>query len=192
MAMDFNYFNEETEAVPSINSPEQIQDEMSQLREIADKLGSYRWTYKDDFAANKGIDTNEHFGPVAQQLLEIPGLSGAVMQGPDGTLQVNTNYAALAALGLVAALARIVLNNMGENKVDSNTELLGTVQDTGPDTATTGSEEAFPGANGPDNGGTSETIQPSMETEETIMDDGSGTSNGAVVNNETTNTETYQ
>lgn len=185
--MDFNYFNEETEAAPSINSPEQIRDEMSQLREIADKLGSYRWTYKDDFAANKGIDTNEHFGPVAQQLLEIPGLSGAVMQGPDGTLQVNTNYAALAALGLVAALARIVL---GENKVDSNTELPGAVQDTAAATAT--SEEAFPGADGSDNGGTSETIQPSMETEETVMDGGSGTDNGTAVNDETTNTETYQ
>lgn len=183
--MNFDYFNEET-AAPSINSPEQIRDELSQLREVADKLGSYRWTYKDDFAANKGIDTDEHFGPVAQQLLEIPGLSGAVMQGPDGTLQVNTNYAALAALGLVAALARIVL---GEHN-DTSAELPGAVQDT---TASTTAQTSEEGTDGPDNGGTSKVVQPSVETEETVMDAGSTASStstdGAV--NEATNTETY-
>lgn len=193
MGMNFDYFDVEESSAPQINSPDQIRDEMSQLREIADKLGSYRWTYKEDFATNKGIDTNEHFGPVAQQLLEIPGLSGAVMQGPDGTLQVNTNYAALAALGLVAALARVVLGSNKEEEInDTNTELSGTVPDnTGSTADNTG--EAFPGDTGSDNGSASETLQPSVATEETVMDDGSSASNasasGAV--NETDNTETY-
>lgn len=172
--MDFSYFDANAKA-PELNSPEQVRDEIMQLNEVADKLGSYRWSYKDDFAGEKGVDTEEHFGPVAQQLLEIPGLAGAVIQDEDGTLKVNTDYAALAALGLVAALARVVLGKNGKNgdgttedSTESNAELPGTVSDEGTIPSPTASEEENTEAVGEGTtdevGG--EALQPALETDE--------------------------
>lgn len=141
--MDFNYFDlykddNDTSIAPDINEPSQIRDEMSQLMDIASKIGSYRWSYKEDFA--NAPDNEEHIGIVAQQLLQVPGLEAAVSEDPEtGVLKVDTQYVALAALGLVAALARYV-GLQGENKVngETDTELSGEL----PDTTTT--EESLP------------------------------------------------
>lgn len=162
--MDFSYFQSQSAAKPELNSADQIRNETLMLKDIAEKLGCYNWQYKADFASNKGTDVNEHLGPVAQELLTIPGLAGAVIQAPDGTLAVNTNYAALAALGLVAALARIVL---GETN-DSSTELPGAVSDSpafpGADTETSGNTENGEGIT---DGSSEPVVQSGMETEDT-------------------------
>lgn len=108
--MDFSYFDKDGQA-PDINDPNQIADEMAQLIAIAKNIGSYRWNYQEDFM--KAPDNKEHIGIVAQQLLQVPGLEAAVSQDENGTLVVDTNYLALAAMGLVAALTRLVLDNNG-------------------------------------------------------------------------------
>lgn len=181
MGMNFDYFNSEFNSeskAPSLNSPAQVRDELMQLQDVADKLGSYRWSYKDDFAGEKGVDTDEHFGPVAQQLLEIPGLAGAVMQDEDGTLKVNTDYAALAALGLVAALARIVLgrdkDGTTEDSTESNTELPGTVSDEGtiPSPATSEEENTEAVGEGTADAVSGEALQPAVEANEATDDTG--------------------
>ena len=190
--MNLDYFN--STAKPELHSPEQNIDELQQLRELADKIGSYRWEYKNNFANSNGVDTDTHLGPVAQELLKVPSLAGAVQQTPDGTLTVNTNYAALAALGYVAALARIVL---GDNKNDSNTQLYTPVSDS---TGTAPADNA--GTTPADNAGaapasTEQVVQPEMETEETAMDvpssdtDTSSAANATGVENEGNNEETY-
>lgn len=164
--MDLSYFDE---PLP-VSSPEQKIDEYSQLREIADKIGSYRWQYKDDFALEKGIDTNEHIGIAAQDLLNVKGLDSAVFNDEDGTLKVNTDYLALANLGLIAALARIVLDVLDGEKNEQHkqhyekelpTELQ-TGAETGTNTAATtdtaiGTEQ------------TPESVQPTMDSDETRL-----------------------
>lgn len=161
--MDLSYFDITTEEPLALNSPEQKIDEYAQLKEIADKIGSYRWQYKDDFAAEKGIDTNEHIGIAAQDLLNVKGLDSAVFNDEDGTLKVNTDYLALANLGLIAALARIVLgdNNEQYNEKELPAELQ-TGAETGTNTAATtdtaiGTEQ------------TPESVQPSMDADETRL-----------------------
>ena len=171
---DWSYFDirQEDSGAPSISDPRQIRDEMLQLNEIADKLGCYRWDYKEDFADTHGVDKNDHIGPVAQQLLKIPGLAGAVIQAEDGTLAVNTNYAALAALGLVAALARLVLNK-GEINNAGNEELSGAISDTanipeeGADSTAEAAAPGFEGVGRAENEGVNEEIvQPTVATDE--------------------------
>lgn len=133
--MNFDYFDIISQGdAPAINDPAQVRDEMLQLKDIADKIGSYRWNYKEDFS--KAPDNNEHIGIVAQQLLQVPGLEAAVSQDPEtGVLTVDTQYVALAALGLVSALARFILNNNKETEYGTNStsnipEVSGEVSDT--------------------------------------------------------------
>lgn len=142
--MNFDYFdNMLSSNAPSIDSPEQIRDEMSQLKDIADKIGSYRWNYKEDF--NAAPDNEEHIGIVAQQLLQVPGLEAAVNQDPNtGVLTVDTQYVALAALGLVSALARYVLNNDKEiANGNDKSELLGEIPEAGGTEAGATEDEAM-------------------------------------------------
>lgn len=73
--------------------------EISQLYDIAKHIGSFEWQYDGD---NK-----LHDGPIAQALLLCPGLKDAVIN-VDGTLHVDTQFVALATLGYVAALTRIL------------------------------------------------------------------------------------
>ena len=197
---DWSYFDIRTDnngGAPSISDPRQIRDEMLQLNEIADKLGCYRWDYKEDFADTHGTDTQDHIGPVAQQLLKIPGLAGAVIQAEDGTLAVNTNYAALAALGLVAALARLVLNKGEGINNAGNEELSGAISE--PANISAGTEGAVPAGfeevsettgEGTDGSVNAEIVQPAVETAEAAgntADTGTGAdataTNAAVTDN---------
>ena len=197
---DWSYFDIRTDnngGAPSISDPRQIRDEMLQLNEIADKFGCYRWDSKDDFADTPGPDTQDHIGPVAQQLLKIPGLAGAVIQAEDGTLAVNTNYAALAALGLVAALARLVLNKGEGINNAGNEELSGAISE--PANISAGTEGAVPAGfeevsettgEGTDGSVNAEIVQPAVETAEAAgntADTGTGAdataTNAAVTDN---------
>lgn len=161
--MDLSYFDITTEEPLSLNSPEQKMDEYAQLKEIADKIGSYRWQYKDDFAAEKGIDTNEHIGIAAQDLLNVKGLDSAVFNDEDGTLKVNTDYLALANLGLIAALARIVLSVLGDNNEQYNEKELPAEFQAGTKTGTdtTASTDAAIGTEQ-----TPESVQSSVDADE--------------------------
>ncbi len=80
-------------------SKEQINDtELQQLTDIARHIGSFQWQYDGD--------DKLHDGPIAQALLQCPGLKDAVHMNEDGTLYIDTNFVALATLGYVAALCR--------------------------------------------------------------------------------------
>ena len=91
-----------TDNPPAINSPEQVSEELMQLKELAENVGSYKWIYDGD---NK-----EHDGIVTQDLLKVSGLKDAVKIDEETGLQtVDTNFLSLAAIGYIAALARLVL-----------------------------------------------------------------------------------
>lgn len=74
--------------------------EISQLYDIAKHIGSFEWQYDGD--------DKLHDGPIAQALLLCPGLKDAVSQREDGVLQIDHGFVALATLGYVAALTRIL------------------------------------------------------------------------------------
>lgn len=83
--------------------------ELQQLAEIAAHIGSYEWKYdKGDF-----VDGKLHDGPVAQELLEVPGLAAAVRKNSEGILEIDTKYISLATLGYVAALTRLLIKVAG-------------------------------------------------------------------------------
>lgn len=103
--MNFDFFDNQ---LPIVDSVEQKQFELKQLQEVADKIGHFMWSYKTDFADKTGVDTKDHVGPIAQELLGIPGLESAVIQTEDGTLAIDTNYLSLATFSLLAALARLI------------------------------------------------------------------------------------
>ena len=108
MAMDFSYFDRIKD---TIGSEPQIDtaDEEVQLRNIADNIGSYLYEYNKDAQNEYNVDGKEHLGIVAQDLLRVPGLASAVHRDEYGNYVVDSQKVALAALGLVAALARKVI-----------------------------------------------------------------------------------
>lgn len=123
--MDFSYFDNYTEDKPDLFSPAQQMSEIEQLKTIADRIGSYIWQYKPE----AGLDTEDHMGPVAQELLGIPGLDAAVIKEAGQPLKLDTNYLACACLGLIAALARHTLfeegTNDGQKRQDYNNNVEG-------------------------------------------------------------------
>lgn len=74
---------------------------MDVLSMFADKIQNYTWTYKPD---NKlGLDpTVQHIGPMAQDLLKVPGLASCVVQDESGYLAVDTTQLSLATIGLLS------------------------------------------------------------------------------------------
>lgn len=162
--MNFDFFDAQ---LPVVNSVEQKQFELKQLQEVADKIGHFMWSYKTDFADKTGVDTKDHVGPIAQELLGIPGLESAVIQTEDGTLAIDTNYLSLATFSLLAALARLIgvkgEDDTAEQSVADSVSDSGTVpsatDSTGeePSGATAGTEDIQ-----------SEVVQPSLEEVETV------------------------
>lgn len=167
--MNLDYFDNVD--VPAPDSVEQKQLELKQLQDIADKIGSYYWSYKEDFAMNNGVDTKDHIGPIAQQLLSIPGLESAVIQDKDGTLKIDTQYLSLATFSMLAALARFI-GIKGENEDGNIREELVTEL---PDVSTTeniGAEGAGTEAGaGAEENVVTETVQPTVETDQTVYNE---------------------
>lgn len=163
--MNFDFFDAQ---LPVVDSVEQKQFELKQLQEVADKIGHFMWSYKTDFADKTGVDTKDHVGPIAQELLGIPGLESAVIQTEDGTLAIDTNYLSLATFSLLAALARLI----GVKGNDDTTEqsMADSVSDSGTVSSAAGTEETS-GAE-PTSSGTeelqSEVVQPSLEEAQTV------------------------
>ena len=162
--MNFDFFDA---TLPVVDSIEQKQFELKQLQEVADKIGHFMWSYKTDFADKTGVDTKDHVGPIAQELLGIPGLESAVIQTEDGTLAIDTNYLSLATFSLLAALARLIgvkgddtaEQSMADSVSDSGTIPSATeTTSTGTDSsATTSTEEQQ-----------SEVVQPSLEEAQAV------------------------
>lgn len=76
-------------------------NELQQLVDLANYVGSYTYQYKDGVSVHDGV--------IAQELLQVPGLRDAVKKGPDDSLTIDTGHVALATLGYVAALVRAIL-----------------------------------------------------------------------------------
>lgn len=163
--MNFDFFDAQ---LPVVNSVEQKQFELKQLQEVADKIGHFMWSYKTDFADKTGVDTKDHVGPIAQELLGIPGLESAVIQTEDGTLAIDTNYLSLATFSLLAALARLI----GVKGEDDTAEQ--SVADSVPDEGTVPSTDSAADSRTEEPSGAtieeqqSEVVQPGLETAQTV------------------------
>lgn len=103
--MNFDYFDGYSDEPAKID----VEDEKIQLQNLANFVGSHVWSYTPEAQETYGIDGEDHLGIIAQDLLKVPGLASAVKMDENGKYKVNTDYAALAALALVAALARATL-----------------------------------------------------------------------------------
>ena len=78
--------------------------ELEQLSDIARYISSTTWQYKGD--------TVLHDGVIAQELLQVPGLRDAVHKDENGVLSIDSNFVSLATLGYIAALTRLVIDQM--------------------------------------------------------------------------------
>lgn len=166
--MNFDFFDAQ---LPVVDSVEQKQFELKQLQEVADKIGHFMWSYKTDFADKTGVDTKDHVGPIAQELLGIPGLESAVIQTEDGTLAIDTNYLSLATFSLLAALARLIgvkgEDDTAEQSVVDSVSDEGTVQTPSTDTDRTDRADGTAASNYVEEQ-QSEVVQPSLETAQTV------------------------
>lgn len=153
--MDLSYFDS---PLP-VDSPEQKNSELEMLKELAGSVGQYNYEYKEEAIDDPNLNakSGEFLGIMAQDLLKIPGLASSVSKtfDKDGneTLQVDGNRLALAALGYVAALSRIVLDLKGVEYGNTNETVSDTVS--GEETGT----EARDGTSSSETGtGSSEVI----------------------------------
>lgn len=164
--MNFDFFDAQ---LPVVDSVEQKQFELKQLQEVADKIGHFMWSYKTDFADKTGVDTKDHVGPIAQELLGIPGLESAVIQTEDGTLAIDTNYLSLATFSLLAALARLIgvkgEDDTAKQSVADSVPDEGTIQTPSTDTDRT---DRTDGTATVVEEQQSEVVQPSLETAQTV------------------------
>lgn len=130
--MDLSYFDS---PLP-VDSPEQKSSELEMLKELAGSVGQYNYEYKEEAIEDENLNAKpgEFLGIMAQDLLKIPGLASSVNKtfDKDGneTLQVDGNRLALAALGYVAALSRVVLDLKGIEYGNTDKTVLDTVSGT--------------------------------------------------------------
>lgn len=143
--MDLSYFDS---PLP-VDSPEQKSSELEMLKELAGSVGQYNYEYKEEAIEDENLNAKpgEFLGIMAQDLLKIPGLASSVNKtfDKDGneTLQVDGNRLALAALGYVAALSRVVLDLKGIEYGNTDKTVLDTVsgETTGAGTETSSGKE---------------------------------------------------
>lgn len=146
--MDLSYFDS---PLP-VDSPEQKSSELEMLKELAGSVGQYNYEYKEEAIEDENLNAKpgEFLGIMAQDLLKIPGLASSVNKtfDKDGneTLQVDGNRLALAALGYVAALSRVVLDLKGIEYGNTDKTVLDTVSgETTGETAGTGASSGKTG-----------------------------------------------
>lgn len=142
--MDLSYFDS---PLP-VDSPEQKSSELEMLKELAGSVGQYNYEYKEEAIEDENLNAKpgEFLGIMAQDLLKIPGLASSVNKtfDKDGneTLQVDGSRLALAALGYVAALSRVVLEMKGIEYGNTDKTVSDTVsgETTGTETGTSNSK----------------------------------------------------
>ena len=173
---------ESGEPLPPTNEV-QLKQEVEMLKDLASNVGLYDYNYTDEAVEDPTLptDSEEHIGIMAQQLLKVPGLASAVSTTTDEngneTYVVDGVKVALASLGYIAALTKIVLDMRGIDYANSSSDNVESVQnegDTGVQTtsgAETGTEE-----NGLSQGGISN--GPAVQTADSSELDSSTTATG--------------
>lgn len=105
--MDFSFIDSYQEETP----PDAItaqNNEMNDLVSVAQYIPCLHWEYDP---AKGGPESNgDQLGFVTQALKKVPGLASAVSVDENGVETFDSRFVAAAALSLVAALARKVLD----------------------------------------------------------------------------------
>ena len=103
--MDFSFIDSFQEETPPTATEAQT-DGYRKLIEVAQNIPLLDWRYN-------GVDvpdTGEKIGIITQSLKHVPGLASMVNTDENGVQSYDAALLAGAALGLVAELARVVLN----------------------------------------------------------------------------------
>lgn len=152
---------ESGEPLPPTNEV-QLKQEVEMLKDLASNVGLYDYNYTNEAIEDPTLptDSEEHIGIMAQQLLKVPGLASAVSTTTDEngneTYVVDGVKVALASLGYIAALTKIVLDMRGIDYANSSSNNVEPVQNEG-DTGVQTTSGAYPGTeeNGYPQGGIS-------------------------------------
>lgn len=127
---------ESGEPLPPTNEV-QLKQEVEMLKDLASNVGLYDYNYTDEAVEDPTLptDNEEHIGIMAQQLLKVPGLASAVSTTTDEngneTYVVDGVKVALASLGYIAALTKIVLDMRGIDYANSSSDNVEPVQNEG-------------------------------------------------------------
>ena len=76
------------------------------LAEVAEKINNYTYHYKPGVGEDPSV---EYSGPMAQELLEVPGYRSAVFEDNSGLLEVDTRRVAMVNAGMIADLSKRLL-----------------------------------------------------------------------------------
>lgn len=117
--MDFSFIDSYQEETP----PDAItaqNNEMNDLVSVAQYIPCLHWEYDP---AKGGPESNgDQLGFVTQALKKVPGLASAVSVDENGVETFDSRFVAAAALSLVAALARKVLDiRLSEDYAEDDT-----------------------------------------------------------------------
>lgn len=141
--MDFSFissYQEPQQDLPPTASVAQ-DEEITDLVNVAKYVPCIHWEYDPE---KGGPESNgDQLGFVTQALLKVPGLASAVTLDENGVQTFDSRFVAAAALSLVAALARKVLNiDLSENYANDVGNELGSVskQENNIGTATTATD----------------------------------------------------
>lgn len=127
---------ESGEPLPPTNEV-QLKQEVEMLKDLASNVGLYDYNYTDEAVEDPTLPTDgeEHIGIMAQQLLKVPGLASAVSttidENGNETYVVDGVKVALASLGYIAALTKIVLDMRGIDYANSSSDNVESVQNEG-------------------------------------------------------------
>lgn len=127
--MDFSWIDTYTEEVPP-SAIEAQDSEINDLVNIAKYVPCIHWEY--DETKGGPASNGDQLGFITQALLKVPGLASAVTTDENGVQSFDSRFVAAAALSLVAALARKVLDiKLSEDYAnDTRTELVESVSET--------------------------------------------------------------
>lgn len=105
--MDFSFIDSYQEETPPDATTAQ-NNEMNDLVSVAQYIPCLHWEYDP---TKGGPESNgDQLGFVTQALKKVPGLASAVSVDENGVETFDSRFVAAAALSLVAALARKVLD----------------------------------------------------------------------------------
>lgn len=103
--MDLSFIDSYQESTPP-EAKEAQSSEIKDLINVAENIPLLHWNYNNVDVP----DTGEKLGLITQALLKVPGLASMVSTDENGIQNYDSGLLAGAALSLVAALARHVLN----------------------------------------------------------------------------------
>ena len=123
--MDFSFLEDYMHApVDEPPTATQAQDaEINDLVNVAKYIPALHWEYDP---SKGGPESNgDQLGFITQALLKVPGLASAVSVDENGIQTYDSRFVAAAALSLVAALARKVLDiKLSEDYADDTKQII--------------------------------------------------------------------